>query len=1204
MFVSECLSLQKALIAEYTRVYKEISLSPMYEGLTDDALRVPIDQTHCRLRIVKHEGKNKTLLESYEKMFADTNIKNIVIKGEGGTGKSTWCKRLLHAWCQAQRKKCGLQGTSSVDKTSTDMERALKRFDYLFFVPLRYVKYQSAIKDMLFSAGLERLSEYQHVCKYVFAQLSNKVLVLVDGFDEYPFILDCNGLLQSTFILTTRPWKYDFLCSEVETFKVDAVMMIHGLSDKGVEKLANNVIVAYNNSQADAVSENIAEEEQTKMCLNDISSARMSYSVKIPLMLIITVLSWLLNNKSLSSSLPCIILDLLKVVFLRGEGRLSDDEKSYLQQTETDVYNKVTFHSYYLAKYKYLSIYQTLLLKLGRLAFEGLIGVNKHRELVFTDKQYHEFLNPEELSICCKLGLLTTSVVCISPLESKRISVSFYHKMIQELFAALWIVSDDNALSSFKLSLKAYKDTLEMENVMVYICGLKSITGSDITKYLVDLFDADTSVCEYRNRISRMNEEVRRPLEEYFNILLKCMMEMIKSDQIEPLYIADIQITEIGFRRLLQLIDYSRGCLKSVVLSRGIQNQPYEHLLTFAHSLCQVQSLQKLELQFEANVCNNTDTTCPVHFDCSNNSKLEVLVLLSQPETLVQCSINSQLRHIGLENVELLKVKEAGYIKLETVNFKSVTMSQPMWADFCLCLRSADLTRLHLENIDTNELSLSLENSSRLDCLILIDVKINDIKLAESTKLKYITLKSVIMPESSWNRFWQALQPPHLNRLKLENLAIKEKIINIKNSVKFQSLVVENVQVSGIEMPSTKELKYVTLTSVSMQQPSWNNFFQSLQSANLEILDIRHINASEIDINLENSCRLRNICIEDASVSEIKLPRKLHTVCLRSVSMSQSSWSRFFQSLASIEMDKLILINLSIQECVINLEKMLNLKMLDLGNLQVNDIKIASFKMLSLMKLESVTMPHASWTSLFKALPSVDMSFLSLQNLNYDDIVLSLENIPDLWCLELENVNVSEIKLPINTKRLSRVCLKSVIMSHSSWSRFFHFLQSVDVHTLILDNLYIDDISIEVLTNCLEVSNMRISQIKVSNKVRLKTVNVDTVVLQTSEDTCSPVQTLLYADLTELVFKNLNTGTGVLCFDNLLNLELIDIENVIMSQESYRSLSALLTRLPSGDKQKKIYSTDTNLLNVQVTYKRFKYKEPRYHLRMKFFLID
>ena len=236
------------MVQEYSRLYKYISLSPFGEGLNDDALRIPIDKLYCDLDIVKLKGSPSAdtgayeHLSSYSEVFADTEIMNIVIKGEGGTGKSTWCKRLLHAWCQVQRRELGMEGAS--DEANSDMEKSLKRFPYLFYVTMRHVKHQSRLKDILLSAGLDRLS--MNILELILANNSKNVLFLLDGFDEYRFTLDCHGLGLSTIVIITRPWKYDVLRSRDTNFKADAVCEIRGLTYLGVRKLSKEVIASYN----------------------------------------------------------------------------------------------------------------------------------------------------------------------------------------------------------------------------------------------------------------------------------------------------------------------------------------------------------------------------------------------------------------------------------------------------------------------------------------------------------------------------------------------------------------------------------------------------------------------------------------------------------------------------------------------------------------------------------------------------------------------------------------------------------------------------------------------------------------------------------------------------------------------------------------------------------------------------------------------
>ena len=848
------------MVEEYSRIYKYISLSPLREELNDDALRVPIEKFYCDLDIVKIKDKPSAgtsadkHLNSYSETFADTEIKNIVIKGEGGTGKTTWCKQLLHAWCQVQRRELGMEGAS--DETNSDMEKSLKRFDYLFFVTLRHVKHKSPLKDILLSERLDRLSLKMNVCEFILANKSKNVLILVDGFDEYPFTLDCKGLGDSKIVMTTRPWKYDVLFLRDNNFNVDVVCEIRGLNFWGIWELCRKVIVSYSKQSLDMGLQrsNKEEETDTKVCLDDIESAGLSNSIKIPLILIITVLTWLENNKSLSKSTTFNILYLLKVFFDRGKNKLSKTDTRALKRAEQERKETSVFHKSLTAKYKFMYDNQVLLQHLGRLAYTGLTDQNKGLSLVFSENELHEFLDSEELEICYKLGLLTGSTVTTSLLEPPQVSISFYHKLFQELFAAIAIISDSNTtLSEFKNILTSVKAVLEMENVIIFITALNPCIGSDLSKHIADLAETDVSVCKDR----RENNNVGM-LVDYCNLLFKCLSEwdsgMGKKEQ-KQLYLTDL-IIESDFERKVHLCTYLSGKqLKSLTVTvDSYESVNIIKLLSqLAKLTAEAASLQFLDIILNIVMQEDINTAATTNFDLTEIVHLERVLIGGSTFA------NGQY-FLGLTFGQMVQLKE-------------------------MRIANAVINTLYLQNIT----SLELTN-------VLVEIRLP----TELERLKYVELQSVTMPEVSWNNFFQCLQSPSLTELILQNLNIDDITINLEKSSGLCRLELKDLKVREIRLPTS--------------------CFQSLQSPSLTSLILTNLNADDITINLENNSELWKLVLEDVKVREIRLPTTLYYVKLKSVTMPKLSWNSFVKSLNSASLTKLTHKNLNTDDITINLD--------------------------------------------------------------------------------------------------------------------------------------------------------------------------------------------------------------------------------------------------------------------------------------------
>ena len=1157
-------------------MYKVISLSPFGEELNDDALSVPIDKIYCDLDIVKIKGKRQTehptgptrRLNSYSEMFADTEIKNIVIKGEGGTGKSTWCKRLLHAWCQVQRRELGMEGAS--DEANSDMEESLKRFYYLFYVTLRDVKHQSPLKDILLSAGLDRLSIKKNVCELILANNSENVLILSDGFDEYPFTLDCQGLGHSTIVMTTRPWKYDVLLSKDNNFKVDAVSEIRGLTYRGIRELSRKVIVSYNKQSPDMGLNGSDAEEQTDIYLDDIKSAELSGSIRIPLILIITVLTWLENKKSLSKSLTCNILGLLKVIFQRGKRKLSQTNEQALKRAEQEKKEPSAFHEGLTAKYKFMCDNQVLLQHLGRLAYKGLTDQQKVLSLVFSEDELHEFLASEELEICYKLGLLTGSTVTTSLLKPPQVSVSFYHKLFQELFAAIGIISDSDTLSEFTKMLTSLRAVSEMENVILFITALNPCIGSDLSKHIAGLAETDDSACEYRRQgassyILMNYMEQGTTVEKYSELIFKCMFEwdsIHDRKEQKPFYLTDL-IIETDFDRKLHLCTYLSGKqLKSLRVEVGSSEsvnikQMFSQL---AKLTAEAAPLQFLYIDLHLVKQKDINTTTTTNFDLTESVHLETVLIkgitLSNGQNCLGLTFGQtvQLKTMDIENaiinmlylqnitwmeLENVKLKEitlpTRLARLEHVKLSSVTMPESSWNSFFPSVQSKFLIQLTLRNLDIDDITINLENCSGPEGLLLEDVKVGEIRLLTRPR----------------------------------NLDTDDITINLENSSRLEGLLLEDVKVREIRLPTRlARQEHVLLSSVTMPESSWNSLFPSVQSKFLIQLTLKNLNIDDITINLENCSGLEWLVLEDVKVREIRLPTGLEKLCsvnLQSVTMPELSWNSFFSSLQSKPQIELILQNLNIDNITINLENSTGLQKLELEDVKVREIRLQTgLEKLCSVRLQSVTMPESSWDSFSQSLQSIPVIRLTLKNLNIDKI--KLHNCERLEYLVICNMKLAEIHI-LNCKRLEH----------------------------------------------LEISNMKLAEIHISGTERLETITAKEVALPESQASSFFNQVLLSTELRHLTMKDISIGEETVQFDRwnhglkmfmdwrryLIQLDRwypdfqspawpyfeendikIQLENVTMSKESYECLCTLLETVKINENQVTKHSTDRGLLNV------------------------
>ncbi|KAL3868609.1 hypothetical protein ACJMK2_041405 [Sinanodonta woodiana] len=152
----------------------------------------------------------------------------IIIMGCSGSGKSTWCKHIVHCWSQRSKNE---------DANVQDINLPnLGEYQILLYLPLKFsdrgCSFQKLLQHYLFQDQPEYLNV---VTKHIRDKShAHSVLILIDGFDiigehgePMSELLDHNLLFSSTVIFTCRPsclkWivnAYADISIQLELFKV------------------------------------------------------------------------------------------------------------------------------------------------------------------------------------------------------------------------------------------------------------------------------------------------------------------------------------------------------------------------------------------------------------------------------------------------------------------------------------------------------------------------------------------------------------------------------------------------------------------------------------------------------------------------------------------------------------------------------------------------------------------------------------------------------------------------------------------------------------------------------------------------------------------------------------------------------------------------------------------------------------------------
>ncbi|XP_053390466.1 uncharacterized protein LOC123543892, partial [Mercenaria mercenaria] len=416
-------------------------------------------------------------ISSFFEVFQEGNnpIKTVYVLGEAGTGKSTFCKSLVHKWCKVH--------TDGGYYTGED-KRIIKRFEFLFFILLRHHLDKQTIEMMLDS-------QFRHpVLQKILDIESDKCLILLDGLDEWiPKSLshsqiEIKGLpardnaKDYTVVTTSRPWKIGLL--EMKTNEIHKKVML-----RGIDRSATKILIEKTIKLLNATFE---EDRSPEKFIKYLKTSPLSDIRHIPILLEQLICLWYENN-DLSKSSRCTLYNgMLELPFKwfdqRQREKLESNHGSEIKgRSETkDLLSLQSPHE--LDKDRIYPDYRNTIDNASKLAFELLFKQRQENTLSFDIQTCKRLQIPlDVIKVCVNIGILsedkTIGFTSGGQIES---SFSFVHKSIQEFLTAVHIA---DIFKTWSLPASEREETMPSRPMPVeeYSTSLSHISELDDTAY-------------------------------------------------------------------------------------------------------------------------------------------------------------------------------------------------------------------------------------------------------------------------------------------------------------------------------------------------------------------------------------------------------------------------------------------------------------------------------------------------------------------------------------------------------------------------------------------------------------------------------------------------------------------------------------------------------------------------------------------------
>ena len=464
--------------------------------------------------------------------------KRLLVEGEGGVGKTTFCSKIAWDWVNGSPE--------------------FQRFSWVLVIPLRNVVKGQTIGDIMKNYLSDNNAvNTKQIDNYILSQ-PTKVLIVLDGLDEYDGDLsakessDISQILRSKkfkqciVLVTTRPWRAHKIKSNKGLSKSYAFIAVKGFSAENVSKYISKYFVK---------DENAGSELCQFVEVNDVIKENMA-----PFPIYVAMLCILWEN-----------CDSEKRETIRRLKTFSQLFEQMITSLRDHYVSKVTkvLHETHLDKE--MDNIKLCLQIIGSIAFSGLLK----RKLVFNEEDFS--LCKEAMETCCRIGVLSRENRNVSKWKSilttsqpKTTSVFFPHKLFQEYIASIYLASiyDTNGEEySRSMGEVLSNNPQEFRYLLYFTAALGKEVGLDIVKKIQQK--------DFQNVLQRRgNDEflVDVTFEAYNNVTAKAVGLQIFADEKMLTFDKDMPAhTLSGYLFIMEqhgMVSYSRP-VTSILVGEG-----------------------------------------------------------------------------------------------------------------------------------------------------------------------------------------------------------------------------------------------------------------------------------------------------------------------------------------------------------------------------------------------------------------------------------------------------------------------------------------------------------------------------------------------------------------------------------------------------------------------------------------------------------
>ncbi|XP_060554077.1 uncharacterized protein LOC132715108 [Ruditapes philippinarum] len=288
--------------------------------------------------------------------------------------------------------------------------KEMKKFDFVFYIPLRQYQNIDTIDEML-------QKRYQmKMLNTLLEEESSRVMILLDGLDEWSSenVPEHSIFKEYTILTTSRPWKFHTLrSSDVE---IEQSLNLKGFDFRCEREMVNRTVSQLNiNRHA---------YKKARDCREMLEEESLESLKQVPIMLQQLICLWF-DGKLDKTSRSAIYTGMLELFFTWNDLKTTGTSTLLMKGTQ-----KVNLPQYLADKTK-LRLNRHFIYEVSQLAYVTLFNFPKDKSLTFDICMFDELeISDEVRENCLKLGILTEDECpSFSVSEPPKLIVLFYSQI-------------------------------------------------------------------------------------------------------------------------------------------------------------------------------------------------------------------------------------------------------------------------------------------------------------------------------------------------------------------------------------------------------------------------------------------------------------------------------------------------------------------------------------------------------------------------------------------------------------------------------------------------------------------------------------------------------------------------------------------------------------------------------------------------------